>query len=97
MAPQTFGARFLEKFRLLGGSTSDWPSGVVGSVEGADRKAFIELVATRRTPIDAELSAAANVVEPEVLARRVFDRVEQQWKREEARNSVFPMWPFGTG
>lgn len=97
MAPQTFGARFLEKFRRLGGSTSGWPSGVVSSVEAAERKAFIELVASRRTPIDAELSAAANVVEPEALARRVFGRVEQQRKREEASNSVFPMWPFGTG
>ena len=71
--------------------------GVVASVATADRKAFIELVATRRSPIDAELSTAANVHEPEVLARRVFDRVEKERQREQAQSSVFPMWPFGTG
>ena len=97
MAPRTYGARFLQAFRQLGGSTKEWPSSVVDSVAAADRKAFIELVASRRTPIDAELSTAANVHEPEAVARRVFDRVERERQREQAQSSVFPMWPFGTG
>ena len=93
---QTFGARFLQAFRRLGGSTKEWPSSVVDSLAVADRKAFIALVATRRTPIAAELSTAANVHEPETVARRVFDRVERERQRELARNTAFPMWPFGT-
>jgi hypothetical protein len=95
--PETYGARFLQQFRRLGGSTKDWLPSVVASVAAADRKEFIMLVAARRSPIDAELSAAANVVEPEALARRVFDRVEKERQREQAQNSAFPMWPFGTG
>ena len=94
---QTFGARFLQAFRQLGGSTQEWPSSVVDSLAVADRTAFIALVATRRTPIAAELSTAANVHEPEAVARRVFDRVEKERQREQAQNSAFPMWPFGTG
>ena len=97
MAPRTFGTRFLEAFRRIGGSTKEWPPLVVDTLAAADRKAFIALVAAGRSPIDAELSAAANVVEPEALARRVFDRVEKQRQREQAQNSVFPMWPFGMG
>jgi len=31
------------------------------------------------------------------VAKRVFDRVEKERQREQAQNSVFPMWPFGTG
>jgi hypothetical protein len=61
------------------------------SVAAADRKAFIALVAAGRSPIDAELSAAANVVEAEAFARRVFDRVERQRNRQRAMNSVFPI------
>ena len=94
---QTFGARFLEQFRRLGGSTKEWPPGVLASLAAADRKVFIALVAAGGSPIDAELSAAANVVEPEALARRVFDRVERERQREGARNSAYPMWPFGIG
>ena len=75
---QTYGARFLQQFRLLGGSTKEWFPIVVASLAAADRKAFIKLVAAGNSPIDAELSAAANVVEPEALARRVFDRVERE-------------------
>ena len=88
---QTFGARFLQAFRQLGGSTKEWPSTVIDSLTAADRKAFIALVAAGRSPIDAELSAAANVVEPEALARRVFERVERQRNRERAMNSGFPI------
>ena len=40
---------------------------------------------------DPELSAAANVVEPEALARRVFERVERQRQREQAQQSGFPI------
>jgi hypothetical protein len=93
----TYGARFLQAFRQLGGSTKDWRSSVVDSVGAADRTAFIALVASRRTPIAAELPTAANVHEPEAVARRVFDRVEKERQREQAQNSAFPMWPFGTG
>jgi len=88
---ETYGARFLQQFRRLGGSTKDWLPSVVASLAAADREAFIALVATRRSPIDAELSAAANVVEPEVFARRVFDRVARQRERERAPNSGFPI------
>jgi hypothetical protein len=94
---QTYGARFLQQFRRLGGSTKEWPPGVVASVAAADRKAFIALLASRRSPIDAELSTAANVHEPEAVARRVFDRVEKERQRDQAQSSVLPMWPFGTG
>jgi hypothetical protein len=87
----TYGARFLQQFRRLGGSTQEWPPTVVASIASADRQAFIALVATRRSPIDAELSAAANVVEPEAFARRVFDRVERQRERERAQHSGFPI------
>jgi hypothetical protein len=97
MAPRTFGARFLQAFRQLGGSTREWPPSVLDSVHSANRKAFVDLVATQRTPIDPELSTAANVHEPETVAKRVFDRVEKERQREQAQNSVFPMWPFGTG
>jgi hypothetical protein len=97
MAPRTYGARFLQAFRQLGGSTKEWPSSVLDSVGAGDRKAFIELVASRRTAIDAELSTAANVHEPEALAKRVFDRVEKKRQHDQAQNSAFPMWPFGTG
>ena len=88
---QTYGTRILEAYRRLGGSTKDWPPSVVASLAAADRKAFIAVVATGRSPIDAELSAAANVVEPEALARRVFERVERQRNRERALNSGFPI------
>lgn len=88
---QTFGAGFLEAFRRLGGSTKDWPARTVASLAAADRTAFIALVAAGRCPIDAELSAAANVVEPEALARRVFERVERQRQREQAQQSGFPI------
>jgi hypothetical protein len=91
MTPQTYGARFLQGFRRLGGSTKEWRPSVVGSLAAADRNAFISLVASGRTPIDRELSAAANVVEPEALARRVFDRMERQRSREEAQNLVWPI------
>jgi hypothetical protein len=88
---QTYGARFLQKYRRLGGSTKVWLPSVLASLAAADRKAFITLVAAGRSPIDAELSAAANVVEPEALARRVFERVERQRNRERALNSGFPI------
>ena len=88
---QTYGARFLQQYRRLGGLTKDWLPSIVASLAAADRKAFIALVATGRSPIDAELSAAANVVEPETLARRVFDRVERQRQRERAQHSGFPI------
>ena len=96
---QTFGGRFLQQFRRLGGSTKEWPPSVVDSLAAADRKAFITLVAAGRSPIDAELSAAANVHEPESVARRVFDRVEKQRIREQADGGsgfgiVWP--PFGS-
>jgi hypothetical protein len=94
MAPQTYGARFLQAYLQRGGSTKDWSSSVVASITAADRKAFIALVATGRSPIDAELSAAANVVEPEAFARRVFARVEKQRDREQAQNGVFPFLPI---
>ena len=51
MDEPTFGARFLRKFRSLGGSTKEWPSRAVDSLADADRSAFRELVATGRTPI----------------------------------------------
>jgi hypothetical protein len=86
---QTYGGRFLQEYRRLGGSTKEWLPSVVASLAAADRKAFIALVAAGRSPIDAELSAAANVVEPEALARRVFERVERQRSRERARDSAF--------
>lgn len=95
---QTYGARFLQQFRRLGGSTKT--RGIDRrvaserrrlSLAAADRKAFIALVAAGRSPIDAELSAAANVVEPEALARRGFERVERQRMRERAMNSGFPI------
>jgi hypothetical protein len=87
----TYGARFLHEYRRLGGATKQRFPMVVDALAAADRKAFIELVAAGRTPIDAELSAAANVVEPEALARRVFERVERQRMRERAGNSGFPI------
>src|SRR6185436_21006774 len=59
MAEQTFGARFLRKFRQLGGSTTEWPSRAVDALADADRSAFRELVATGRSPIPEELAAAA--------------------------------------
>jgi hypothetical protein len=89
--PTNLRHSFLEAFRGLGGSTKEWPPLVVDSLAAADRKAFIALVAAGRSSIDAELSAAANVVEPEALARRVFDRVERQREHERAQNSGFPI------
>ena len=49
MDEPTFGGRFLRKFKILGGSTKEWPSSAVDSLAGADRSAFRELVATGRT------------------------------------------------
>ena len=95
MDESTFGARFLRKFRLLGGSTKEWPSRAVDALADADRSAFRELVATGRTPIPAELAATANVWEPEAVARRLFDRVKREQDRERARDSVTFSGPFG--
>ena len=90
MAGQTFGARFLREFRQIGGSTKEWPSRTVDSLADADRSAFRELVATGRSPIPVELAAAANIWEPEALAKRLFDRVKMERDRERARHSVWP-------
>ena len=96
MAEQTFGARFLQEFRQLGGSIKEWPSGEVDSLADADRSAFRELVATGQTPIPAELAATANVWEPEAVARRLFDRVKRERDRERATHSVTFWGPFGS-
>jgi len=95
MDEPTFGARFLREFRFLGGSTKEWPSKAVDSLADADRCAFCELVATGRTPIPAELSATANVWEPEAVARRLFDRVKRERDRERALHSGLPFAPCG--
>jgi hypothetical protein len=97
MDEPTFGARFLREFRSLGGSTKEWPSRAVDSLADANRSAFRELVATGRTPIPAELSATANVWEPEAVARRLFDRVLRERDRERAQNNVTFLGPFGNG
>jgi len=89
MAEQTFGARFLRKFRQLGGSTREWPSRTVEAVADADRSAFRELVATGRSPIPEELAAAANVWEPEAVAKRLFDREKRERDRERAMQGGF--------
>ena len=96
MDEPTFGARFLRQFRLLGGSTKEWPSRAVDSLADADRGAFRELVATGRTPIPAELAATANVWEPEAVAKRLFDRVKRERDRERATHSVPFLGPFGS-
>lgn len=94
MAEQTFGARFLRKFRHLGGSTKEWSSRAVEALTDADRSAFRELVATGRSPIPRELAAAANVWEPEAVAKRLFDREKGKRDRERAMQGGFP-WFFG--
>ena len=96
MNEPTFGARFLRQFRLLGGSTKEWPSRAVDSLADADRSAFRELVATGQTPIPEELAATANVWEPEAVARRLFDRVKREQDRERATYSVTFWGPFGS-
>ena len=96
MDEPTFGARFLRKFRFLGGSTKEWPSRTVDSLADADRSAFRELVATGRTPIPEELAATANVWEPEAVAKRLFDRVKRERDRERARDGVTFLGPFGS-
>ena len=88
MAPQTYGARFLQAFRRLGGSTKQWFPSVIDSL-AADRNAFISLVATGRTLIDKELSTAANVHEPEALATRVFDRMEKPTTARGGHGTVY--------
>jgi hypothetical protein len=92
---QRFGGRFLQHFRLLGGSTKEWPSSAVDCVAAADRSAFRDLVATGRTPIPKELAASANVWEPEALAKRLFDRVKRERERQRAQDSSFYFGPFG--
>jgi hypothetical protein len=84
MAPQTFGARFLEEFRRLGGSTKAWPEGAVERFAAADRRQLIALLETRRSQVSSELLIAAHTAEPEALARRAFAKATREKRRHDA-------------
>jgi|RhiMethySRZTD1v2_1073278.scaffolds.fasta_scaffold1312980_1 hypothetical protein len=77
MPRQTFGARFLEGFRRLGGSTKGWPDWAVERFAVADRRQFIALLETRHSPVSSELLIAAHTAEPETLAKRAFAKAVQ--------------------
>lgn len=81
MAPRTFGARFLDEFRRVGGSTEGWPESTLAAVAAADRRAFITALDGRGAQLDREMLVAAHTAEPEALAKRVVARTADK-KRE---------------
>ena len=88
MAPHTFGARFLEEYRRLGGSTKAWPEGAVERFAAADRRQFMALLESRRSPVSSELLIASHTAEPEALAKRAFVKATRE-KQQQSDGDVF--------
>jgi hypothetical protein len=67
---RTFGERFVEEFRLAGGSTANWPPDAMTALKKADRKTFINAFSRVSSEFAKTLVIAAHTAEPETLARR---------------------------
>jgi len=88
MAPRTFGGRFLEEFRRLGGSTKAWPEGAAERFATADRRTFTALLESRRSPVSSELLIASHTAEPEALAKRAFAKAARE-RQQQADGDLF--------
>jgi hypothetical protein len=69
----SFGARFLEEFRRLGGMTSKWRYEVVSRLEAASRSEVVALLKKGDSFLRYELIRCAETQEPEELARRIAE------------------------
>jgi len=76
---QTFGARFLEEWKRLGGPLSSWTYKEVQELRACEREDMAEIL-RRHSPMIgyAALQRIRNVESPEQLARELLFRFQAQ-------------------
>lgn len=75
--PEPSVARFLEEFKREGGSIAAWSPQALEAVMNAGRDRFIAALQRLSPEVAQALTIAANVHEPETLARRAVSQVKR--------------------
>lgn len=76
---RTFGARFLEEWKRLGGPLSNWNYEEVQELRACEREDMAEILRRHNPTIGyAALQRIRSVESPELLARELFFRFQAQ-------------------
>ena len=87
--PRSFGERFVEEFRLAGGSTRTWAPAALEALKKADRRAFISALSKVSSDSAKSLAIAAHTAEPETLARRAVTLARRTLARRKAADGAW--------
>jgi ABC-type branched-subunit amino acid transport system substrate-binding protein len=92
---ESFGARFLEEYKRLGGSLTAWSYAEVQALKAADREGLVRVLREATPHISyAALQRIRSVDSPEQLARDL--RQQQQVQAAAAAVGLFAMFAMMT-